>query len=167
MGGQELWAAMTTIRAAGPADAEQLARLNQFVQTLHLQQRPDHFRITQVPELAAWYRGLLGQSTTRAWVACVGDAPVGYVLAIIQHAPETPFTKPRAWLEVDQLAVDPDFRRQGIGRALVREAVAEAKARGLSRIEAASWSFNADTHEVFRRLGFAPRTVRFERTEQS
>lgn len=94
-------------------------------------------------------------------------APVGYVLAICQQAPETPFTQPRAWLEIDQLAVDPDFRRQGIGRALVREAVSEAYARGLERVEAASWSFNADTHEVFRRLGFAPKTVRFERLEKA
>lgn len=37
----------------------------------------------------------------------------------------------------------------------------------VDRIEAASWSFNMEAHELFRGLGFAPKTMRFERTEKA
>jgi hypothetical protein len=103
---------MTTIRAAGPDDAEQLAKLSQFVQALHLQQRPDHFRATHVPELTAWYRNLLERPTTRAWVAHMDGAPVGERWRErSQQASETPFTQARVWLEIS-LTQPPNMRLQ-------------------------------------------------------
>jgi GNAT superfamily N-acetyltransferase len=162
LGGQDQRAIMTTIRAAVIGDEELLAKLNSFVQEFHLQCRPDHFKRTQLPELAGWYKALLERPTTRVWIAEEEGRPVGYVLGILQHLSENPFTQARAWLEIDQIAVDSNHRRRGIGRALVLKAIAEARAEGIQRVEAVSWSFNEDTHAVFRRLGFAPKTVRFE-----
>ena len=114
-----------TIRAAEIGDEELLAKLNRFVQDVHLVQRSDHFRPTQ--------------------------------------APPNPFCRARRWCEIDQIAVDPKYRRRGIGRSLILKAIAEARTEGIRDIEATSWSFNEETHEMFRRLGFSPKTVRFER----
>jgi GNAT superfamily N-acetyltransferase len=161
LGGQDL-KEMTTIRAAEIGDAKVLAKLNAFVQELHLQRRPDHFKETSIPDLEAWYKSLLEKPTTRAWIAEALDRPVGYVLTLFRHLQEDPFTKARAWLEVDQLAVDPHYRRQGVGRALVFKAIAYAKEEGISRIETTSWSFNQETHNLFGHLGFAPKVIRFE-----
>jgi GNAT superfamily N-acetyltransferase len=58
--------------------------------------------------------------------------------------------------------VDPNWRRRGIGRALLLNAVSIAKAEGITRVEAASWSFNDGAHAVFARLGFVPKITRFE-----
>ena len=88
--------------------------------------------------------------------------PVGYLLAIFHEAPENPFARARRWCEIDQVAVDPNRRRRGIARALILNAVSWAKTEGIPQIEAASWSFNDDAHEMFRRLGFVPKTTRFE-----
>jgi GNAT superfamily N-acetyltransferase len=153
---------MATIRAAVIGDEEILARLNSFVQDLHVQRRPDHFKQTHLPELVAWYRSLLERTTARIWIAQEQGRPVGYVLAVFQHVPANPFTQTRDWCEIDQIAVDSNYRRRGIARSLVLKAIAEARAEGIQRVEAASWSFNEETHEVFRRLGFTPKTVRFE-----
>jgi len=87
---------------------------------------------------------------------------VGYLLAISRDVPESPFTKARAWLEVDQIAVDPNYRRQGIARALVAKAIAYAREEGANRIEASSWSFNQEAHNLFGHLGFIPKIIRFE-----
>jgi GNAT superfamily N-acetyltransferase len=152
----------TTIRAAIVGDEGLVAELNRIVQDLHLVRRPDHFKPTQMSELTAWYRSLLDKSTARIWIAEEQGRPVGYVLAILQQLPPTPFTKARRVCEIDQIVVDPEYRRRGIGRALVLKAISEATTEGIQQIEAASWSFNADTHEVLKRLGFVPKTVRFE-----
>ena len=139
-----------------------LASLNRFVQQLHLERRPDHFRATQTTELAAWYRSRLEHPSTRIWVAERDGLPVGYVLAIVHEASENPFVQARRWYEIDQVAVDPDWRRTGIASALIRHAISEANSEGVA-VEATSWSFNEGAHELFRQLGFVSKTIRFER----
>jgi GNAT superfamily N-acetyltransferase len=152
----------TNIRPAGIGDEALLAGLNDFVQALHLGSRPDYFRSTQSAELATWYRSLLEKSTTRILIAEEDGLPVGYLLAILHEAPENPFVRARRWCEIDQVAVDPGRRGRGIARALVLSAVSWAKTEGVPQIEAASWSFNDGAHQMFRRLGFVPKTIRFE-----
>jgi|SRR5579862_4692574 len=152
----------TNIRPAAIGDEARLAAMNDFVQELHLGRRPDHFRPTQSAELAAYYRSLLETSTTRMWIAAEDGVPVGYLLAILHEAPENPFVRARRWCEIDQVAVDPSRRRRGIARALILSAVAWATTEGIPQIEAASWSFNDRAQEMFRRLGFVPKTTRFE-----
>ena len=152
----------TTIRPAIGGDAELLANLNGFVQKLHLARRPDHFKSTRVSELTEWYQSLLQKPTTRIWIAEEGGSPVGYVVAILQSHSESPFIQARRWWEIDQIAVDPKWRKRGIARALVLEAIAESRSEGIGNVEAVSWSFNEEAHEVFRRMGFAPKSVRFE-----
>src|SRR6476646_4637306 len=144
----------TTIRPAVVGDEALLADLNRFVQDLHLAQRPDHFRPTGCEDLARWYRSLLEKPTTRVWIAEEDGSPVGYLLALVHESSENPFVRARRWCEIDQLAVDPNWRRRGIGRALLLNAVSTAQAEGISRVEAASWSFNDGAHAVFGRLGF-------------
>jgi GNAT superfamily N-acetyltransferase len=151
------------IRRAAVADEMLLAGLNRFVQQLHLQHRPDHFRNTQAEELAAWYRSLLEQPSTRVWIAERDGFPVGYLLATVHHASENPFVRARRWCEINQVAVDPDCRRTGVASALISHAVSNAKSEGIV-VEATSWSFNDGAHELFRRLGFVPKTIRFELT---
>src|SRR5262245_20336661 len=132
----------TNIRPAAIGDEALLAGLNGFVQELHLARRPDHFKPIQSAELAAWYRSLLEKPTTRVLIAEEDGLPVGYLLAILREAPENPFARTRRWCEIDQVAVDPSRRRRGIARALILQAASWAKAEGVPRIEAASWSFN-------------------------
>ena len=151
-----------TIRPAAIGDEALLAGLNACVQELHLGRRPDHFRPTQSAELATWYRSLLEKATSHIWIADEDGLPVGYLLMIVHEARENPFARARRWCEIDQVAVDPSRRRRGIARALILNAVSWAKAEGIPRIEAASWSFNDGAHEMLRRLGFVPKTTRFE-----
>ena len=156
----------TRIRLAVVGDESVVADLNRFVQDVHLAHRPDHFRPTRSEESARWYRSLLEKPATRLWIAEEDGLPVGYLLALVNEVAENPFVQARRWCEIDQLAVHPDRRRRGIGRALLLNAVSTAKAEGIDRVEAASWSFNDDAHAVFERLGFVPKTTRFELTPE-
>jgi len=151
-----------TIRRAGPQDAEQLASLNRVVQDLHRQRRPDYFRSTPAGEAAAWYRALFQRPTAGAWLAELEGRAVGYLLTEIHHRPQSPFTFDHRWLELDQLAVETPFRRQGIARALITAAISDAREHGIRSVEATSWVFNEATHAVLRELGFSSKTVRFE-----
>ena len=152
----------TAIRAAAIGDEAVLAGLNRFVHDLHRARRPEHFKSTRITELTAWYKSVLERPTTRAWVAEDEGLPVGYPLAIVHDRADNPFTVARRLVEIDQVAVDLNRRRLGVARALIETAVAGARAEGIGHLETTSWSFNDDAHEVLRRLGFRPKTIRFE-----
>ena len=107
-----------TIRDAVPGDGPTLARLNEFVHGLHLDARPDFFRPAPPDEAAAWLASLADGPATRIWIAEADRTPVGYVLAYFHERPARPFTHARRWCEIDQIAVDPRWRRQGAARAL-------------------------------------------------
>jgi GNAT superfamily N-acetyltransferase len=150
------------IRLAAVGDETVLAGLNRFAQDLHVERRPDLFRAATIEEVAAWFRSRLENPATRAWIADDSGTPIGYLIAVLHERPEGPFTVARRFCEIDQMAVDPARRGQGVARALMLKALSEAHAEGVHEIEATSWSFNDSAHAMFRRLGFVPKTVRFE-----
>ena len=152
-----------TVRRVVGGDAPALAALNRFVHETHLARRPDYFKPVRADEAAAWFRERLDERTTAAWIAEAEGRSVGYVLTFFHERGENAFRRPRRWCEIDQIAVDPVWRRRGVGRALMAAALAEAGSRGMQNIELFSWAFNTDAHAMFQRLGFEPRMLRFER----
>jgi len=56
---------------------------------------------------------------------------------------------------LSKLAIRPDRRRNGIGRALVEAAAAEARARGLAVLELQTRIELVENHAAFAALGFA------------
>lgn len=152
-----------SIRPASPADGTTLAALNGFVHGLHVAARPDFFRVAPPEEASAWLASLTEAPSSRIWIAEGDGEPIGYILVYFHERGERPFSHARRWCEIDQLAVDPRWRRRGAARALVEAALAEARRRAIRDIELSSWAFNTDAHEVFRRLGFRPKLIRFER----
>jgi ribosomal protein S18 acetylase RimI-like enzyme len=153
-----------TIRRAGPGDERALAELNAFVHALHLAHDPSYFRPVAADEVAAWYRGLMEKPAVRFWLAEDAGAPVGYA-AVWQHErAENPFCRARRWWEIDQIGVRPDRQRGGVGRALVEQVLAAARAEGIDQVELVSWCFNADAQAAFRELGFSPKLIRFARS---
>jgi diamine N-acetyltransferase len=151
-----------TIRAAAPGDEQRLAVLNGFVQGVHVANRPDNFKPSIQGEVAEWFRVLLQDTSARIWIAEEAGACVGYVVAIVRELSENPFCRSRRWCEIDQIAVDPVFRRKGVASALIQEAVMSAAAQGLVDVELTTWSFNEEAQSVFRKLGFVPKIVRWE-----
>ncbi|OLS13695.1 MAG: hypothetical protein RBG13Loki_2695 [Promethearchaeota archaeon CR_4] len=58
----------------------------------------------------------------------------------------------RGW--INRLAIDPAFRRQGIGVALIQEAMKQLRARGIDVIAATIESDNAASLALVRKVGF-------------
>jgi GNAT superfamily N-acetyltransferase len=62
---------------------------------------------------------------------------------------------------ITALAVGADTQRQGIGRVLLREAEALARAAGAIRIELTSASHREDAHAFYRACGYGEGALRF------
>jgi GNAT superfamily N-acetyltransferase len=152
-----------TIRRALLGDESLLAELNSFVHELHVTNDPAYFKPAVKGEVAAWFRELLEKPSVRIWIAEDAHEGVGYVSTLHRERAENPFSRSRRWLEIDHIGVRPDYRRRGVGRALIEVALQAAKSGGIRDVELNSWVFNSGAHEAFRRLGFTPKVVRLGR----
>ncbi len=66
--------------------------------------------------------------------------------------------------EIESVHVHPDSRSTGIGAALMRAAVEEARALGCYRVQLTSNVVRSDAHRFYERLGFEPTHLGFKLT---
>jgi ribosomal protein S18 acetylase RimI-like enzyme len=153
-----------TIRPAGAADYDAVARLNAEVQQLHADALPHLFKpasATAFPRSV--YDGILAHEDASLLLAVAGGAPVGYAYAEVLARAETWFRCAHRVVYLHHLCVAHRQRRRGYGARLVQAVVDLARARGVAAVELDAWWVNADARAFFARVGFAPLNLRMER----
>ena len=63
---------------------------------------------------------------------------------------------------IEELVVNEDVRRRGVGRALIQAALEWARAQGCSELEISTDQDNADAQAFYRRLGFESEALLLE-----
>jgi ribosomal protein S18 acetylase RimI-like enzyme len=152
-----------TVRDADEKDIDRLVELNRFAQDLHVAALPEHFKTPDPVALAELFRAKLRRNDARGWIASARGLPVGYTFSVIRERPDHALSFAQRFCEIDEIAVSSAHRRQGVARALIDAAVADARARGIDQGELTSWAFNTEAHRAFQALGFRPRVIRFAR----
>lgn len=150
------------IRLAVPGDETVLAALCRAVHELHAAARPDVFLPYAAAAFQAWFGELLAGEEVKLWIAEIEGVPAGYVSAARKTREANAFCHARVWCEIDNMAVEPEFRNRGLARQLMETAIAHARAEGIQEFELTTWSFNQDALAAFESLGFRPRVVRLE-----
>jgi ribosomal protein S18 acetylase RimI-like enzyme len=154
---------MTPPRRATPDDAATLARLNAHVQGWHAAHYPEAFYPHPEPAgLDAYFADRLSDPACTAFLA--GEPAVGYALCILQTRPPSVFSPPVRRLMIDHIAVAPEARRQGHGRALLNAAHDLARTEVVDEILLDTWEANTEAHAFFRASGFSPRRMLFRAT---
>jgi ribosomal protein S18 acetylase RimI-like enzyme len=147
----------TTVRRAGPQDAETLSRLNADVQAIHAAALPQRFKPpgpdTFPPAAAA---ALIAQPANVVFIAEVDGHPADYAYVEIVRRPETAMTHAVEMIYLHHISVRPAHRRRGIGASLLDAVRSCAREHTIDRIALDVWTFNEDARAFFRRHGFVP-----------
>jgi GNAT superfamily N-acetyltransferase len=134
------------------------------VQNLHAEHHPEIFKVAQSKNFAvAFFEEMLADPLVRAFIAEENGDAVGYLFCKLIEREENPFTFAMRVLHIDQIGVRPAAHGQGIGRALVQQAVRLAKEWDVQRIQLDSWDFNLNAHRFFEHVGFQKFMFRFWR----
>lgn len=153
-----------TIRRAAVEDANLLATLNESVQRLHGQGRPDLFRMPgHDEELTIWYRDTIEQVDNHVFIAEAAGVAVGFMVARILHRPQNAFALAQKSLFVDQLCVVDGQQGKGFGSRLMEAAYALAQEEGIQRVMLDVWSFNGKALEFYEKQGFGIYNLRLEK----
>jgi ribosomal protein S18 acetylase RimI-like enzyme len=151
------------IRRATSADAPTLARLNAHVQGWHAAQYPEAFFPDPDPEaLVRYFADRLAHPACTAFLT--GDPATGYALCQLHLREASIFSPGYRRLMVDHIAVAPEARRQGQGRALLTAARQLARDLKADEIMLDTWEANTEAHAFFRANGFQLRRMLFRAT---
>jgi len=85
----------------------------------------------------------------------VDDVPAGYLLLIARTRTETAIRHADRTLEIDQMSVNPEHRRMGLGKALVDRALEIARAESFDRVRLTVWSDTEAAKAFYRTVGFS------------
>lgn len=151
---------MIQIEKASLTDADTLVRLNQHVHRLHMENASRFFKQPTEAESQLAMQELLAQTNAQAFIAYSDGQAVGYILFMIRKQAENVFSPGRRWLYVDQISVEPEWLKHGIGRQLLQAVFDIAREVGIEELEVDTWAFNARAQAFFKSFGFQPKIIR-------
>ncbi len=133
---------MIEVEAATSVDDELVADLNALVAQLS----------TSAPLLTLeLVREIVDSPTTTLYLARDGDRVVGTLTLALFSIP----TGVRAWIE--DVVVDEDARGRGVGEALTRRALEDARRAGARTVDLTSRPSREAAHALYQRVGFVER----------
>ncbi len=148
------------LQLARPEDRESVNQLASQVHTVHVHWRPDLFEM--VGELYPEERFLKTIKERQLYVAKIDDIVVGYTLLLTRQC-DWPGVVKRKIMVVDEFCVHESCRGQGIGKQMMEDARALAKAFGCTDLQLGVYPQNDDAVGFYQKCGFAIRSIEMQR----
>jgi ribosomal protein S18 acetylase RimI-like enzyme len=149
---------MIRYREATEADLDAICALGMQVNLLHHEAFPRVFAGPADPRRdAVHWTASIAQPMAATFVAePQGAALAGFVTVAVGDETHSLFQSQRNG-RVGTLGVSPEWRGQGIGRALMQHAQDWASARGAMELRLNVWAFNDSALRLYRELGYEMR----------
>ncbi len=147
------------LELARESDWEAVQRLSVQIHDLHSQWRPDIYYCCQEPYPKEKF--LEDMAGRMVYVAKVSQAVVGYaVLSILRKG--GPGTVEKKQMRLESICVDEALRNHGIGKAMVADVRALAKAFGCSEVILGVHPENDEAVGFYQKCGFRIRTINMD-----
>ena len=151
------------IRKLTKRDLKQVNYLVRNLYNMHVKERkdiisPDNRKYTESEfnDLFNYnYNILLGAEVNKKLIGlCIGDI--------------REYVRGYKVIFISELIVDENYRKQGIGKELLKYAKQEGKQKGAKRLELSVYNFNENAMEFYKSIGMTPlRTVMEEKIENN
>ena len=148
------------IRYANENDIDRLLVLLSQVLEIHAKLRPDLFASGTTKYTKEAVELMLKEKDKQLIVAIQDDVVVGYAMCQIRMP--TSNMIPKRIFHLDDLCVDEKYRHQGIGEALYRKVVEEAKNSGCYEITLNAWPGNDAAMKFYEKMGLKTRSIVLE-----
>jgi ribosomal protein S18 acetylase RimI-like enzyme len=152
-----------SIRSAVSSDIAGLNPLFEELDEHHRLALPEIFRAPTGPRREpAWLDSVIVGSDGAILIAEGTDAKIaGLVVLITRSIPASIVRDARQFVEIWELVVSSRARLAGAGRSLIEASRTWARERGIRSLEVSVWSFNVETIEFYRKVGFQRIVERF------
>lgn len=144
------------LQLAVDADREAVNAIARQVHALHVAWRPDIFEMTEQMYTVERFRSAVADR--QLYVAKLDGETVGYALLVVRSADRPGLVKRKVML-LEEICVDAQYRRQGIGRQMVEDVKALARAFGCTDIQLGVYPQNTAALALYESAGMRIRSV--------
>ena len=151
------------IRKMEERDFDAVHLLFEQVHALHVENRPDVYRNTD-PLPRARFEEMLTNESAACLVAEEEGVAVGLCVLRLRAPSENPVMRPVRIAFIEDICVHRDFRRRGIGKALLEAAREVARSHGAETLMLQVWAFNEAALRFYEAAGMRVRNLNMEET---
>ena len=142
------------ILKAEQADLNRVSQLFYHLHCLHVTSYPAIFKPISEVEASNILDELYSDKEAEILIASEESNLLGYVLFRKKFRKGSSLIKERSSMFVEQIYIDPQFRRRGVARLLLLEVEMAAKTSNIRSIELDVWASNNQALEFFRCSGY-------------
>lgn len=150
------------IRFAEKQDVAGILALLKQVGAVHHEGRPDLFRTGAQKYGASQVLAMLESKDSPIFVAVEEEKVLGYCFCQMQSHPQDPVLCDVLSLYIDDLCVDENCRKKGVGKALYEAVCRYAKMRKCYNITLNVWACNASAMAFYEKMGLKPQKIGLE-----
>ncbi|MDV3428843.1 MAG: GNAT family N-acetyltransferase [Bacillota bacterium] len=151
-----------SIREGNLNDYKEVNELNCQIQDIHVQDRPDIYKKTEIPLDKDYYSCLLKDENARVILAIEGGHTVGYSIFQIKVTPNRSNLVYRKIIYIDDICIDENYRGKGIGEKLFKFIAEYGKSVGAHSLELSVWEFNKGAIDFYNKMGMSTKNRRME-----
>lgn len=142
------------VRLAKKDELERVNEIRKMVNDIHVSGRPDIFKAGFNEDLKNYIYEIWSAENKDILVAERDGIICGFACVQYTDKQENPFMYAKKIYDIDEFGVDAKFRRQGVATELIKFIKADAKKRGMDRIELNMWEFNEGALAFYEAVGF-------------
>lgn len=149
------------IREMVEKDYEQLEKLVYQVHELHCKNRPDIY-VDGNPLPREFFNKILNDENSFNYVYEEDNNIYGVLLAMKEENKVLPIAKKRITYFIEDIVVDKNYRRKGIGKQLYYFLKEKAMEDNVDSIELNVWAFNEKAIKFYEALGMSVKNMKLE-----
>lgn len=149
------------IRKVTSSDYEELKKLVYQVHKLHYKNRPDIY-IDGNPLPLEYFNEILNDENAFNYVYVEDNKILGLIIAKQKSNCAIPISKQRTTYFIEDIVVDKNSRRKGIGKMLYYFLKEQASKENTDAIELNVWAFNESAIKFYESLGMSVKNMKLE-----
>jgi ribosomal protein S18 acetylase RimI-like enzyme len=148
------------IRKAVDTDLEEIVELGLDVHRMHVNKFPGEFKKPSKKNMRLFYFSILEDEDQEILLCTDRDKIIGYVLAKFVKPGENQFQRSADFIYIDQISVNKEHRRKGVGSKLVSAVKKMGRQKGIKHFKLDVWKFNKRARDFFESQGFSAQITR-------
>ena len=148
-----------TLRKPEPSDYDAAERLMEQVHALHVEWRPDVYRMAEPVLSREEFLNIIDSGC--GILAVLGGDVIGLAF-FKRRLVASPAHTPRESIFIDSMAVDEAYRGQGAGRLMLSHIAQLARARGMDAVELQVNAKNSAAKAMYGSFGFNDKSINME-----